>query len=200
MKSTTKRFIGALIALLFFVGAFIVFFDLVQPTYGDVMTLKGKLAAEQALLVNQSSTIAQINKVMGAYASQTDSQAAVSAALPVGANLSGAVAQLYGAAQANSIAIQNVSVSITVPQTAGAKSGNTALTSGSGVSLRPTGTVAFAVTASGNYENFMNFLSAIEGNLRIFDLRQLSIQPASGKPGQDFFNYVITLNTYYQLP
>ena len=204
MKSSTKRFTGALLALAFFVGAFIVFFELVQPSYGDLMVLKGKFAGEQVLLQNESSTIAQVGKVITAYGTQSAAQAAISAALPVGQDISGAAAQIYGLADANHITIQNTSISVSAPQSAAIRQAATANTSGVNLTLRPTGTIAFAISAAGRYEDFVNFVSGFETNMRIFDVRQVSIQPLppiAGKPAnQDSFTYLITVAAYYQIP
>jgi hypothetical protein len=201
MKPSTKRFISAFAALAFFVGAFIVFFELVQPAYGNLMALKGKLAAEQELLQNESSTIAQVGKVIAAYRTQSAAQATISTALPIGQDISGAVAQIYGLADANHITVQNTSISVSAPQ-AGAVRPSTA--PGASLLLRPTGTIAFSISANGTYEDFLNFIAGFETNMRFFDVKQASIQPTASIGGkaasQDLFAYLITVNTYYQIP
>jgi hypothetical protein len=197
MKPSTKRFTSSIAALLFFVAAFVVFLELVQPAYSDLSSSKGKLAGEEAMLQNESSTIASVEKLIATYQSQATTQGTLAAALPVGENLAGAVAQIYGLAQANNISIQNTSVSVSAPKALAQSS------AGANLLLRPTGTIAFAVMAAGNYESFLNFLSGLESNLRLFDVKQVSIQSASAAvkgQGQDYFNYLLTVDTYYQLP
>jgi hypothetical protein len=206
MKATTKRFVSALLAMCFFVAAFVVFFDFVQPAYNALMTAKGKLAGERQLLQNESTTIAQVKSVMSAYAGQNDAARSIGQILPLGENIAGAAAQIYGLASADNIAIQAMSLSFSAPAQGTARvvsvsgtGSDTGFTSG--VAMRPTGTIAFSVTANGNYESFKNFLSGLETNMRIFDVKQLSIQPSAGSGSQktaNSFTYLLTVNTYYQ--
>jgi hypothetical protein len=201
MKPSTRRFSSALAALAFFIGAFVVFFELVQPSYADLMALKGKLAAEQTLLQNESSTVAQVNKVVAAYSTQTSDQAAISAALPIGQDISGAVAQIYGLADANHVSIQNTSISVSAPPSAIVRPSGSSTVN---LLLRPTGTIAFSISANGRYEDFLTFISGFETNMRVFDVKQVSVQAAasagSKNAGQDLFNYLLIVNTYYQIP
>jgi len=202
MKSATKRLTSALLALVFFVAAFVVFFDFVQPAYNNLMTTKGKLAGQQELFNNESSTVAGVRAVMSAYAGQNDAVQSVQRILPLGAGIADGVAQIYGLASANSISIQTVGISVSAPSNRNF-SGTAGIGAIPGITVRPTGTVAFTVAASGNYESFRNFVSGLETNMRIFDLKQLTIQPAASSASQktpDFFTYLLTVNTYYQTP
>lgn len=202
MKSSTKQFASAILALFVLVAALILFFELVQPAYSDLSVLKGQLAGQKKMLDTENSTIGQVQKLITKYQNQVSAQEAVAMALPMGVNLSGAIAQIYGLAQANGIVIQNTGISVMAQTAAATPTANVALNSGSpNLLLRPTGTIALALTANGNYESLFNFLSGLESNLRLFDIKQVSIQGGSAvKPGQDFFTYLITVNTYYQIP
>ena len=72
--------------------------------------------------------------------------------------------------------------------------------------MKPLGSFSFRLAASGSYENFKNFLSEIETNIRIFDVKTVALQPAGvaaqtgakAASSQDAFNYTITVATYYQ--
>jgi hypothetical protein len=202
MKPNAKRLVSALLAMGLFVAAFVVFFELVQPTYGDLMTAKGKLVGEQMLLQNESTTISQVRSVMAAYAGQDDVAKSIGQLLPSGENIAGAVAQVYGLASADNIAIQSVSIAVSAPnKIVSAASGGSQNVLASGIDVQPTSTIALTITANGNYESFRNFLSGLETNARIFDVKQLSIQPASAagsQKTQDSFTYLLTVNTYYQ--
>ena len=202
MKPSTKRLTSAFIALALFIAAFVVFFDMVQPAYGTLMAARGQLVSEQQTLQNESSTISQIESVMAKYASQPAAQAEVNEALPVGADMANAVTQVYGLAQVNNLNVQNIGISLSSNANGQMVAFGDAATAG--LLARPTGTIAFNITANGTYENFLNFLSGLQSNLRIFDVRQVSIQNATtlGSKGgvQDMFNYAVTVDTYYQIP
>jgi Tfp pilus assembly protein PilO len=199
MKSSTKRFTSSLLALVLLVAALIVYFEMVQPAYGNLEAAKGKLAGEGQMLQNEANTVGQVQKLITAYEGQASAEAALAAALPTGKpDLAGAIAQIYGLAQANSLTIGNLGVSVSTPIGAAAQAVGAA---GSSVPVSPLGTVAFSLTANGSYENFLNFISGLESNLRLFDIRQVSVQPAGavGKSAvQDYFTYTVTVNVYYQ--
>ena len=188
--------------MFFLVAAFVVFFDLVQPAYGNLMTAKGTLAGEQALLQNEASTTAQVNAIISTYSSESADLQSVGQILPSGENIAGAAAQVYGLASADNIGIQMMSMSVSAPTQGAARTVGGAAGLAAGLAVRPTGTIALSLTASGNYESFRNFLSGLETNTRIFDVKQLSIQPAITMVGNqkatDFFNFQLTVDTYYQ--
>lgn len=203
MKSSTKRLTSAFIALALFVGAFVIFFDFVQPVYGDLMTSRGQLLSEQGTLQNESSTIAKIQTIMSQYNDEGVDQDQVSQALPVGTDLANAITQLYGLAEVSSLTVQNIGISVTSQN---GRSGTGGPQTASMLATHPTGTIAFAITADGTYEGLLNFLSGLESNLRIFNVQQLSIQSQPVVAGsktttvQDFFTYSLTVDTYYQVP
>jgi Tfp pilus assembly protein PilO len=92
----------------------------------------------------------------------------------------------------------NVSVSAVA-----ANAGNPVATTNASSSLiKPIGSISFAMTAIGSYEDFKNFLSEIETNARIFDVKNLSVQPApqGGSAIKDLFTYNVTIVAYYQTP
>ncbi len=196
MKQSTKRLTSVLFSLLFLIGAFLVYFDLVSPAYSDLQVLKGKQASELAFLSEASTTMQQVQKLIATYQSESQAESMVALAVPTGKDVSGAIAQIYGIAQVNNIDIQDVSVS-TVSSLQGATS-----TKASGASLvKPLGNISFVIAASGNYENFKSFLSEIETNIRIFDIKNVSVQPVSATSGsQDLFNYSVSIIAYYQNP
>src|SRR5579864_2890347 len=151
MKSNaTKRFVSAILALIFLVAAFVLLFDAIQPAYGNLMTLKGQLAAQENLLQSESSTIDKVQSIASAYAGQTDAAQAIDAALPDRQDIAGAVAQLYGLAQTNSVSMQNLSITVSAPPAALL---NRTSSSAANIMIHPTGTIAFSITASGNYES-----------------------------------------------
>lgn len=57
------------------------------------------------------------------------------------------------------------------------------------------GIVTLDFTINGGYSNFISFLEDIEKNLRITDIRSLSITPPSG--GEVNYSYSITVDTYW---
>ena len=186
-----------IIFLVFLVAAFLVFFDLIQPTYGDLQDKKAAQASSANLLSAQQQSITQAKKMISQYANESQAEGNLALAMPTGPDLSAALAELYGTAQNNNITIQSVGIVAPTVKLTASSTGQATL-------VKPMGTFPIQVAALGSYENLKNFLSQIETNIRIFDLTALSVQPAPGTAGHasaaDFFTYNFTVTTYYQTP
>ncbi len=198
-----------LIALAFLVAALFTFFDFIQPTYGHLQTKKGTELSSENFLSNEQQIVGQAKTLISQYENEGAVQDSLALAMPSGPNIASALAQVYGIALNNNVAIQ--SVGITSPmvelqnqaQQAGASAG---LPAGQGT--KQMGTFSLQIAAAGSYENFKSFLSQLEMNIRIFDLTALSIQPPqsgvlNGKgsaASSDLFTYNFTVATYYELP
>ena len=196
-------------SLLLLVGAMIVYFDLLVPAYGDLQEKKGEAISEAALLDNEKQVVTQVQALVSAYQSQSQGQQSVNLALPVGPDVAGALTQIYGIAANDSFAIQNVNVSMEAPQiqTPADTDINAAATGGS--ILKPTGSVSYKITAAGTYESLKAFLKHVATNARLLDVTAVSVSPvtnivSTGKNSsnilQDYFNYSITVVSYYQTP
>ena len=193
MKQTSKRLVSILGSLGLVVIALVVFFDIVQPEYDTIAQTKGTIVGENAILQTETQAVTAAQKVISEYQNDSAGQAAVNLALPGKEDLAGALAQVYGLAQNNGIVVQGITVSASAGQKAG---GTTAA-----ATVKPFGVLSLQISAGGSYESLKNFLAGIETNIRIFDLKGLSISAAPGKGaggGQNFFNYNITVATYYQ--
>lgn len=208
MKQSAKRITSMLLALLFLAAAFVLFFDLLQPAYGQVQTLRGQLLAEQNSLGSAKSVVKQVQDLVTAYDNQSQGQGSVGLALPTGEDVAGAVTQIEGIAQNQNLGLTGITVgSPALASSAGASAA--AKASSSAQIVKPMGSFALKLTGSASYESIKNFLSQIETNIRIFDVEGISIVPVTppgtvvqkGAPAsRDLFNYEISVQAYYQLP
>jgi hypothetical protein len=202
MKQSSKRIASVLLAFLFILAAFVFFFDLLRPAYSDAKALQSQQLGEATYLKNQTTLVGQVQATLNTYQNEAQEAANVGLAMPSGEDIAGALAQIQGIAANNNISINNISVTppeIQIQTTAG-----TADASSSDL-LKPLGSFTFKLAASGSYESFQNFLSELETNIRIFDVKTVSIQPAvavaagaKSVPSPDAFNYAVTVATYYQ--
>lgn len=208
MKQTTKRLSSTLIALLLLVAAFVIFFDMIEPEYATVQSLRGQEESEQQLLASEQQLAKQVEGIISTYQSQSAQAQEVDLAMPVGPDTSEALAQLYGIAANSGLTIQNVSVS---SQTSDVSAAPAVVPAGTSTSLavsavvKPEGTLTFQVGAIGSYEALKTFLQGVENNIRIFDVTGIGISPVaslngsqSGGTTQDLFSYTITVVAYYQ--
>ena len=212
MKQTSKNMVSVLIALGLVIVALVMFFDMIQPEYAQVMQTKGQITAENQLYANEQSAVATAKKVIAEFQSQQDSgETSVALALPTQEDVAGAVAQIYGLAQNNGILVSALGLSAPTLETLQLQ-GNPSST---GIA-RPVGMFTIQISAAGSYENFNNFLQDLETNIRLFDLKSVTFGGGgSGVPNQppssqsastpskavanpDSFTYNLTVATYYQ--
>lgn len=192
MKQTSKRLISIIGSLVLVIVALIAFFQIIQPEYSSVAQLKGKVAAENDMLQTETQLVASVQTIINQYQQQAGSAQTVVMALPNGEDISGALAQVYGLAQNNGIALQNLQISPPSLQLSATASGGDTTT---GLATEPLGTFSLQAGGTGSYQNFVNFLMGLETNVRIFDVTAVSIAPASTA---GLLNFSLTISTYYQ--
>ncbi len=205
MKPETKRLSSIIIAALIIAAALVVYFEFIVPGYTNLETVKGQEASEMTLYTNETQIVSQGKSLLATYQGDASSSQAVAMALPIGPDISGALAQIYGIAANAGVTVESTGISTQTVQAA-AGSGQLAGAAAAGSVIKPTGTVSFEVTGSGSYESFKNFLQGIESNIRIFNVTGLSLQPntmvvtktQAGNP--DMFTFAVTVVTYYQAP
>jgi Tfp pilus assembly protein PilO len=205
MKQSSKRLISVFLAFAFILAAFISFFDLVQPAYSDAKALRSKQLGEENYLKDQTALVKQVQMNLTAYQNESQSAANIALAVPSGEDIAGALAEIEGIAANNGIVMQGVNVTPPVIQVHSAAAGEAA--SSSAALMKPLGSFTLKLVAAGSYESFKNFLSELETNIRIFDVKNVSLQPSSivvvagakSVPSRDVFNYALTVATYYQM-
>jgi len=204
MKQSSKRLMSLFLSFIFMVAAFVLFFELVEPTYNEMQGLRSNQLGEENYLSTQTALVKQVQTTLNTYQNEAQGAANVALAMPSGEDVAGALAQLEGISTNNGITIESISVTTPAIQTQTTAGGANAASPINFV--KPLENVTFRIAASGSYESFKNFLSEIETNIRIFDVKTVSLQPASGIVAtngksplfQDMFSYSLTVAAYYQ--
>jgi hypothetical protein len=206
MKQTTKRFLSMILGLVFLVASLIVYFEFIQPAYENAQTVKGELLSRQALLDSEKTVVKQVQNLISTYKGQGRVQEAVSAVFPTGDDLPGALAQIYGLAENSGLSVQSISISGVAAAQRASGSGSVGAQTSFGASLqKPVKTINFQAKLSGSYEDLKGFLAKLETNIRIFDVKNLGVQPlllsGQGKATSSvLYGYDLTATTYYQEP
>lgn len=208
MKQGSKQLYSIIIAAIIIVVAVVVYLEFIVPAYTNLEAIKGQAESEATLYANEQQIVSQGKSLLTTYEHEASSSQSVAMALPVGQDISGALAQVYGIATNSDLTIQNVGVSVQAVAAASSQGagagGQIADAAAAGSVIKPTGTVSFQISGFGSYESFKSFLQGLETNIRIFNVTAISIQPGAvaatktqaGNP--DVFNYTITVVTYYQ--
>lgn len=204
MKQETKRLSSIIIAALIFVAALMVYFEFIIPAYTSLQLVKGQEESETTLYANEQQVVSKVKSLLTTYQNDASSSQSVAVALPVGPDISGALAQIYGIATNANVTIQGTGISTQAVQAVAAPATTVGAAATTGAIVKPTGTVSLQVTGSGSYESFKSFLQGLETNIRIFDVTAISLQPdaiiatKTQAANTDMFNYTITVVTYYQ--
>jgi hypothetical protein len=204
MKQETKRLSSIIIAALILAGALIVYFEFIIPAYTSLQLVKGQEESETTLYANEQQIVSKVKGLLTTYQNDASSSQSVAMALPVGPDISGALAQIYGIATNANVTIQGTQISTQAVQAVTMPATTVGAAAAAGSIVKPTGRVSFQVTGSTSYESFKSFLQELETNIRIFDVTAISLQPAAlaatktQAANSDMFNYTITVVTYYQ--
>lgn len=196
MKQSAKRFLSSVVSLLLVVAALTIFANFSLPAYREMVELKGKLWSMEALRQEQEAVIKNLQNLIAAYGEAQEVQQTVSLALPLEPELAGALAQLNGLVSVNNLSPQ--AYTIAAPAAVLSEEARRAEVKRE-ITFQPfnVGTVNFGLRLAGSYGDFKKFLSQLETNVRVFDIKSLSLHSA-GRPEQDTYNFELTVATYYQ--
>ena len=202
MKQESKRLTSIIIAALIIAAALVVYFEFIVPTYTNLESEKGQVESEAAAYTNQSALVSQVKSLLTTYQNDASSSESVAMALPVGQNISGAVAQIYGIGSNTGVTLTDTALSVQAVQAVAPSTAS----GGTGSIIKPTGTLSFHIAGTGSYESIKNFLQGLATNIRIFNVTAVSLEPmvipaTKTQPANpDMFTYQITVVTYYQAP
>lgn len=195
MKQSTKRLISSVTSLLFLVGTFVAFFNFVQPAYREMAALKGQLASLERFKIEQGAMLQSVKSLINIYNESQEVRDTVSLALPLRPSVAEAVAQINGLVTNNNLTAYSYGLS-GVSEPVLSEEARRQLGTG-GIVIQPASPISFNLRLSGSYEDFKNFLKQLETNVRIFDVKTLTLQPAA-QSSQDLYSYDLTVVAYYQ--
>lgn len=194
MKQSAKRLVGTVTSLVFITIALVLFFNFIMPIYREIEVSRSEAAARAQLLENQKRIVTQVENLASTYQEGIQLQDIVSSALPLNQEVSEALLQIAGIAQSNNMI--PTAFTVTPPAaTAAAARADVRKTS----LLKATSALTIRVDLNGTYEDFKGFLKNIETNVRLFDVKQITLQPVA-QSGQTRYSYSVTVATYYQNP
>lgn len=187
MKPTSKRAFSLLLSGTFVVLALFIFLTFAWPEYQNIMLARGELLARSTLLDQQQAAMAQVQNLISKYkGEESQLKEVVSLALPPAESMASVISQLNAIAQSSGMVIKSIAASRLAVQPAQ----NTV--------SKGYGTLRLSVDILGSYESLKLFLQGIETNIRLMDLKNMSISNAGTKSSPDFYSYSLVIDTYYQ--
>lgn len=200
MKQSAKRLISMVVSLVLMIGAFVIFFNLTQPIYQDIQSAKGIQASKQSFIDSKKAAIKQVQKLIQSFGNDTELQSiqnAVQISLPDNPDITGALTQISGLANLNNtsnISIQSINIA-DIPASQSQPSGSSAKKQN--IFDKPFSKINFTLQISGLYDDFKNYLRKIETNTRIFDVKEIDVNPQV-KLGSVIYTYSLQVAAYYQ--
>lgn len=179
-----------LLSFALIIGAVIVYALLIAPIYNDIQKARGTLVSETRNYDEQKDVFDKINVLNEKYKGNGTLQDAISLALPNEPFISQIVGNVASIANLNNhMPILSAQTEVLPLRASAAWPAY----------IKNIGTVKFVFQLKGNYADFKKFISKIENNYRIFDVKQLSVKADQTANGQsNVYVYGLTLNAYYQ--
>ena len=182
-------------SIIFFAGAVAIFFLYTSPAYDAMQSLSAQNAQYNAAL-DKATQLQQIKQTLLSRYNSFDPNAItrLSTMLPDQVDNIRLILDLDNLAGKYGMSLQNVNISS--PDT---QSGS--VVSSIASASQPYDSLTIQFSTRGTYEQFTQFLTALESSLRLVDLSSLSIGSAgtslSGKAVEPLYAYTITVQTYW---
>lgn len=195
MKQSSKRLLSMLLAVVLVFGAFFLYFTEIQPAYSDIQGIRSQIYGGQDFLNNETAVVQKLQDTLQKYENDPTVQQSVSAAIPAKEDDAAAAHELTALAVSSGLGIQSVNALTSSVETV--KTSQTTANSQNKFVLRPLGVSSFQLKLVGNYASLRNFLDNVETNIRIMDIKSITVEEL-GKPNQDQYLFTVTVATYFQ--
>jgi len=182
-----------LVAFAMMFVAIIVYVNFTVPAYTELDGRRAELNSLDELYSRKEKAIADVQNVLKDYDSDQKLkglQDVISSSLPNNPEQSEILNQIRAIAGVNQLALTDLSLNVSSVQSVSARATTTQL-------IKPVAAISAQFKVIGYYADIKGFISSLENNLRIMDVRSVTIDPL-GKPDQDYYRADLTVITYYQ--
>jgi Tfp pilus assembly protein PilO len=196
MKETAKRNISLILVIVFFGAAMIVFFTLSWPNLTKVFDLNSVLNESKKEYENQNQSLQLAKSIIEQYKNLNDVNQAVSLTMPKTDEIYNIIVQLNKIAESSGMSIEGLSLKEVINNNELDDSNNRQNL------VKPYRTISINTSLNGSYESFKTWLELVETNIRLMDVKSVSFEGvnlSSDKPINNFFNFNVNLDIYYQL-
>jgi len=191
MRISTKRILSIGFALFFFIGALLVYFNLISGEGTTINQLRGELAAKQSLLKNQTQIVTQVQNLIQQFQNLTQLQNSVGLAVPVGDQTVSALRQMEAIARMDGVALTSADFKSALDQVRKTSTSTQSL-------IKRSGTLTVDIAAAGSYPNLKSFLTHLETAVRVTNVVEAKFTPAPSPNAADVL--AVTAQMYYQAP
>lgn len=182
-----------LVAFVMVFAAIVIYSNLTVPAYTALDERRAELNSLDQLYARKEKAINDVQSVLKDYDSDQKLkglQDVISSSLPNDLQQSEILNQIRAIAGVNQLSLTDMSLNVSSVQNVAARATTTQL-------IKPVAAISVQFKVIGFYSDIKNFISSLENNLRIMDIRSITIDPL-GKPDQDYYRADLTVITYYQ--
>lgn len=178
------------ISLLFITVSIIVFFVIIKPNYDKMQQVHQEVKTSQANLETAGNLIKSRDGLLATYQniSKTDLDN-LKTLLPDNVDNIRLIIQINSLATKNGLSLLR-NVDYQADQ-------NTDLANPLTTDNLPYGEFNMSFQTSGQYKNFLSFLSDLEQNLRLVDINKVEFLPADQQSSASSMTYKVSLKTYW---
>ena len=185
MKSSAKRLYGILLSLLILIVSLVGYSSMLVPKYEDIQELRGERDSLNELVQKERDSVDAVKRLIKEYSSTSNLGDSLSIALPDEQNIASAVNQIRGIADSNNMLMISFALK---PLSVDARAIDSI--------VQPVATVRMSIDLLGDYDSLQAYLRALETNIRLMDIKSITI----GEGGTDGpYEYQIEVDTYYQI-
>jgi len=181
------------ISLLFITVSIIAFFMLVKPKYDSLQSLQTEVATAQANLETAAKLAKSRDELLARYQGiQKVDLDNIKTLLPDSVDNIRLIIQINSLATKNNLSLLR-SVDYQTEQVSAAPQDPQLVE-------RPYGEFTISYQTTGQYKNFLAFLSDLEQNLRLVDVTKVEftpVEPVNGQQASTGLTYKMTLKTYW---
>ena len=183
MKSSTKRILNILLAMVLLAAAVFVYTYMIKPIYAEISGLRDKSATLNQTLNNYEGLNAKFQEIFAQYQNLGDLEKQLSMIFPSKLDAAYAASQISGITQKNKLDLMSLSTR------------QLAIRPGTN-SVKGIGTLRMEIKLAGEYADFQNFIKDMESNIMISELVSLRIEKQ--KVGKSSILYTLTTDAFYQ--
>lgn len=188
MSASAKRALSLLLSAALLVGALVIYAVLIRPEYAAILRLRGELVSKTNLLQKQQQVMTQVQNLIIQSKGAEKLSESLLLALPAEPDVASVLTQINALSQLSGLTAQSIGLShLSIKSLPGKPSFAQGL-----------GTLRLDLRLIGNYGGLKEFLQALETNIRLMDVKSLRLETAGKTVGEDLFNYLLTVDTYYQ--
>jgi len=181
-----------IIILIFVFVIVLLFLDL--PSYNKVASLKAEIKNYQESLRDKEELLIKVDQLKEVYNNRKNAISKVSFVLPDSKAIPGLIVQIESLTSENGLILEGINFTEKK-----VKKATRANQEDSGVQPNYNHkTLNVSLRLNGGYLQFKGFLEALELNVRIMDLKKITISSEEDEEGNLIFTYNLDLEVYYQ--